>query len=252
MYLKAFSENKVLKFISLTTLLVILASCGAGRTSLSRYSTATTLQNDVLEYSKKLLGKPYRYAGKGPNSFDCSGFTSFVFKEFGFNLNSSSAGQERQFPTINQKDKLTKGDLVFFEGQAINGRVGHVGIVTEIFPNGEFRFIHASTTSGVIISESTEPYYAARYLNGGRVIENSINKITELTQPKSADLNPKPLTPAVVTLKQTDPSKNTVFPHQQSDNHSKEQEKSTPEIFSYVIIPKETALIPPPNETHIV
>ena len=180
----------------------------SGKTSLSRKRSTTALQKEVLDYSNKFLGKPYRYAGKGPNSFDCSGFTSFVFKQFGYKLNSSSDGQDRQFPTIAQKEKLNKGDLVFFEGQRRNGRVGHVGIVTETFSNGEFRFIHASTTSGVIISKSTEPYYAARYLRGGRVLEeNSFYVSAEQNQINTVEINPRPLTPAAVTITQTDQTK---------------------------------------------
>jgi|AGTN01.1.fsa_nt_gi Cell wall-associated hydrolases (invasion-associated proteins) len=153
---------------------ILLASCGAGRTTVSNKKTAsTTLQDDILEYGRKYMGRPYRYAGKGPASFDCSGYTSFVFKQFGYSLSSSSAGQDSQVPTIARKQDLQRGDLVFFEGRRKNGLVGHVGIVTETRPNGEFRFIHASTGHGVIITSSTEPYYASRYLRGGRVLEGN-------------------------------------------------------------------------------
>jgi hypothetical protein len=76
---------------------------------------------------------------------------------------------------------------VFFEEQTYDGRVGHGGIVTDVKPNGEFDFIHASTVSGVIISKSTEPYYTARYLRGGRVIEeNAILKSTMDEKKKSS------------------------------------------------------------------
>lgn len=145
-------------------------------------------QNEILDYGMQHLNKPYRYAGKGPNSFDCSGFTSFVFKEFGYKLSTSSAGQSRQLPSINRKEDLRVGDLVFFEGRAHNGNVGHVGIVKELLPNGNFLFLHASTSYGVIVSRSTEPYYASRYLHGGRVMKennqivlanNNGNKTTE-------------------------------------------------------------------------
>ncbi|MDD2298678.1 MAG: NlpC/P60 family protein [Fermentimonas sp.] len=250
---KVFSVGYLIKLVSISTLIVLLASCGAGRTGLSRKSTATPLQKDVLDFSKKYLGKPYRYAGKGPNSFDCSGFTSFVFKEFGFRLNSSSAGQDKQFPSITQKEKLNKGDLVFFEGSRRNGRVGHVGIVTETFPNGEFRFIHASTTSGVIISESTEPYYASRYIRGGRVLEeNSFTEVKKQTRSESIELTPKPLTPAIVIVTQTDQSKNPELLNQQSRERRREQKETVPVVKSDVVLPKETAIVPPPTETHIV
>lgn len=250
---KVFSVGYLIKLVSISTLIVLLASCGAGRTGLSRKSTATPLQKDVLDFSKKYLGKPYRYAGKGPNSFDCSGFTSFVFKEFGFRLNSSSAGQDKQFPSITQKEKLNKGDLVFFEGSRRNGRVGHVGIVTETFPNGEFRFIHASTTSGVIISESTEPYYASRYIRGGRVLEeNSFTEVRKQTRSESIEITPKTLTPAIVIVTQSDQSKNPELLNQQSREQRREQKETVPVVKSDVVLPKETAIVPPPTETHIV
>lgn len=159
------------KIILLLFTTVLLASCGAGRSSVSNKKTSSTVQDELIQYGRKYIGKPYRYASRGPNSFDCSGYTSFVFKKFGYNLSPSSAGQDKQVPSVRRKEELRKGDLVFFEGRSHNGRVGHVGIVTAVKPNGEFDFIHASTSNGVIVSKSTEPYYASRYLRGGRVIE---------------------------------------------------------------------------------
>jgi len=177
MHLTPHTHRSWLRAASLLLITLVLASCGTRKSAVSRYESST-IQEDLLAYSKRYLGKPYRYAGKGPNAFDCSGFTSFVFKNFGYRLNSSSAGQDRQVPTVARKEELRAGDLVFFEGSRRNGRVGHVGIVTEIAPSGRFKFIHASTTSGVIVSSSSEPYYSARYLRGGRVLEDNASYVT--------------------------------------------------------------------------
>lgn len=163
---------KKIAIILVTT--VLLASCGALRSPVSHREAATSAtQNDIVGYGKKYLGKPYRYAGRGPQSFDCSGFTAFVFREFGYKLSPSSAGQEKQFPSVTRKENLQPGDLVFFEGRRKNGKVGHVGIVTETRSNGEFRFVHASTGYGVIITSSGEEYWASRYLRGGRVLKGN-------------------------------------------------------------------------------
>ncbi|MDR2816240.1 MAG: C40 family peptidase, partial [Proteiniphilum sp.] len=180
----AYRSNGRLKAVSLAIISLILASCGAGRTTVSGSKTSATLRDDIIQYGKQYLGKPYRYAGKGPNSFDCSGYTSFVFKKFGYRLDSGSAGQDRQTATIAKKEELRAGDLVFFEGSRKDGRVGHVGIVTETFANGRFKFIHSSTTNGVIISSSTEPYYASRYLRGGRVLEENASYVTHKKPPR--------------------------------------------------------------------
>jgi len=174
--LKAYIKRICLHGTMFLLLAAIVASCGTSRrwAAISKSSSSSGLQDELIGYSKKYLGKPYRYAGRGPYAFDCSGFTSFVFREFGHNLGASSTEQEQQFPSIEERKELRKGDLVFFEGRVRNGIVGHVGIVTEVSSGGRFRFIHASTSYGVIISSSSEPYYAARYLRGGRVLkENS-------------------------------------------------------------------------------
>ncbi|MDO5522814.1 MAG: NlpC/P60 family protein [Bacteroidia bacterium] len=167
------------KKIALLLLLgAILASCGARKSTVTSSKKITGTQKDILDYGMKYLNKPYRYAAKGPHAFDCSGFTSFVFREFGYRLSTSSSGQDQQFPSIRKKEDLQPGDLVFFEGRARNGRVGHVGIVKELLSNGEFRFLHASTSNGVIVSRSSESYYAARYLRGGRVLQENNRIIT--------------------------------------------------------------------------
>lgn len=170
--------HKKTALLALLTLLV--ASCGVKKTTVTSGKKSTRTGQEVINYGMRHLNKPYRFAGKGPHAFDCSGFTSFVFRKFGYKLSTSSAGQDRQVPSIRQREHLQVGDLVFFEGRVRNGRVGHVGIVKELLPDGEFRFLHASTTSGVIVSLSTEPYYTSRYLRGGRILqENNALAIAE-------------------------------------------------------------------------
>lgn len=176
------------KIILFVFTIAFLVSCGTKKSTSHSIGKSDGVQSEIIDYGMKYLNKPYRYAGKGPNSFDCSGFTSFVFREFGFRLSTSSSGQSRQVPSINRKEDLRVGDLVFFEGRSHNGRVGHVGIVKEIFPNRNFTFIHSSTSYGVIVSRSTEPYYASRYLHGGRVLkENNQIIIASKTKKKPED-----------------------------------------------------------------
>lgn len=250
-------------FISL-----ILASCSVGRSTVNTKSTST-IQDEILAFSKKHLGKPYKFSGKGPNGFDCSGFTAYVFRNFGYKLNSSSSGQDRQFPTIAKKEDLAIGDLVFFEGRSRNGQVGHVGIVTEVYSNKIFKFIHSSTTSGVIISSSTEPYYSSRYLRGGRVLDG--NKIYDNTEKTYKILNsePNPPSPTKIiaqndtgTFLYTDVNSKIEI---ESDKYYKKEEKSKDgekdtkdkkesslEHNSDFILRDDTILIPPPLKIHIV
>ena len=125
---------------------------------------------DLLEVAKSHLGKRYRYGAKGPNNFDCSGFTGFVFNQFGYNIGSSSAGQYKIGESVG-KDELRPGDLVFFTSPRSKGGVGHVGIVVNADnENQTFSFIHAAVSAGIQIDKSTAPYYARRYVGAKRII----------------------------------------------------------------------------------
>ena len=111
------------------------------------------ITDSIVNYGKMFLNAPYHYGSPGSNSFDCSGFTSFVYRNFGYNLHRSSREQAEQFDTV-KRDQLKTGDLVYFAGRRRSNRVGHVGIVIDAKETGEFNFIHAAVHSGVTISSS--------------------------------------------------------------------------------------------------
>lgn len=126
------------------------------------------LIKDILAEANKHIGKPYRHGMKGPNAFDCSGFTSYVYKQFGYSISPASRVQYTDGVNVDRKH-LRKGDLVFFTSRSSGSNVGHVGIVVEANnETGEFSFIHASI-KGVRISEC-EGYYANRYVGARRII----------------------------------------------------------------------------------
>jgi len=132
-------------------------------------STNIAITDSIINYGKMFLDKPYRYGSPGIESFDCSGFTSYVYRNFGYNLQRSSAEQAQQFDTVG-RTRLKTGDLVFFSGSRRSKHVGHVGIVVTAKEDGNFDFIHASVQKGVTISSSTEPYYSRRFIKANRVI----------------------------------------------------------------------------------
>jgi poly-gamma-glutamate capsule biosynthesis protein CapA/YwtB (metallophosphatase superfamily) len=68
----------------------------------------------LIDFSKQFLGLPYRRGSKGPKTFDCSGFTSFVFKNFGYQLSASCTGQVKQGAQV-PKEELKTGDLIFLK-----------------------------------------------------------------------------------------------------------------------------------------
>lgn len=124
---------------------------------------------ELLDFARQYIGTKYRSAGKKPGGFDCSGFTSYVFGEFGIKLNSSSASQYTQGTEV-ERSQIRPGDLVFFTGRnAASKKVGHVGIITEVQDDGEtFWFIHAAVAKGVTIDRFPDDYYYVKRLMGFR------------------------------------------------------------------------------------
>ena len=126
------------------------------------YATST-LAEDIIAHSYSYLGTPYRYGGTSYSGIDCSGFTMKVFGAFGISLPHGATSQYYMCRGVTTEERAP-GDLVFF---ATGGSgIGHVGIYL-----GNGQFIHASTSSGVIISSLYESYYARTYLYAARLIE---------------------------------------------------------------------------------
>lgn len=118
--------------------------------------------DEVINIGKKYMGTKYRYGGTTTAGFDCSGYTQYVFREAGIPIARATGGQYSQGKAVS-KSNLKTGDLVFFN---TSGRgVSHVGI----FIKGG-KFIHASTSQGVMISPLNDPYYwGKRYIGARRV-----------------------------------------------------------------------------------
>ena len=131
-------------------------------------SESSALVSDLLKEANKHIGKRYVHGAKGPSAFDCSGFSSYVYRQFGYTLSPSSKTQFTQGTPV-EKGDLRKGDLVFFTSRSSGRNVGHVGIVVSADnEKGTFKFIHASI-KGVKVSEY-EGYYVPRYLGARRII----------------------------------------------------------------------------------
>ncbi|MCJ8153513.1 C40 family peptidase [Chryseobacterium sp. SSA4.19] len=124
--------------------------------------------NEILKDAEKYLGAPYKFGGSTSSGFDCSGFALKVFEENNYQLPRRSADQATAGKEIDIRD-VKPGDLLFFS-TAGGSRVSHVGIVHDIGNGGEVKFIHASTTKGVIISSLNETYWNKAYLHAQRIL----------------------------------------------------------------------------------
>lgn len=124
---------------------------------------------EIIQFAKKFLGTPYHYAGSTPSGFDCSGFIYYVMGNFGMRLSRSSPGIAEFGKTV-KLSELQPGDLMFFKGRNTRAAgVGHVAMVVEV-KEGVIKFIHSSTSRGVIIDTfNNSGYYVPRYLKAKRL-----------------------------------------------------------------------------------
>jgi len=133
--------------------------------------TNSFVKEDIESKAKKFLGTRYVWAANGPNCFDCSGFTKYIYEKYGFSIPRHS-GNQAQVGMKVAYNELEKGDLVFFDtNRRKTGEVNHVGIYLE-----DGKFIHASSGNKkvVITSFDKKRYYKSRFLWGRRLIKNRI------------------------------------------------------------------------------
>lgn len=133
--------------------------------STSSNSTGSSSGSGIVACAKKYLGCKYVSGGSSPSTgFDCSGFTSYVYKQCGISISRSSGAQASNGTAVS-KSNLQPGDLVIFNNRA-NNAVGHVGIYI-----GGNTFIHAGNSgTGVITTSLSDSYYSKRYVTARRII----------------------------------------------------------------------------------
>jgi len=122
--------------------------------------------NDIERNAKSFLGTPYVWGATGPNTFDCSGFTQWIFRDAGINIPRVSREQAKVGEYV-RYENLQRGDMVFFDTKRHRtGKVCHVGIYL-----GSGDFIHASSSGKkvVIFNFNDKSFYKKRFLWGRRL-----------------------------------------------------------------------------------
>jgi murein DD-endopeptidase / murein LD-carboxypeptidase len=112
------------------------------------------------------LGTPYRFSGNCEKGIDCSGFVNVLYdRVLGIKLGARNSGEIYHLLEKIDTDDLKEGDLVFFSIR--KRRISHIGLYL-----GNNKFVHSSSSKGVIISDLGEPYYKHHFAGAGRKQEN--------------------------------------------------------------------------------
>ncbi len=115
----------------------------------------------LISFLEDWYGTPYRYGGEGRNGIDCSAFSAMLMDSvYGFRLPRTARSQYSACVRI-KKEQLQQGDLVFFN---TTGGISHVGVYLD-----NNKFVHASASSGVMISDLNDSYFRRRYIGAARV-----------------------------------------------------------------------------------
>lgn len=130
-------------------------------------TTLVSKGTEIVEFAKQYLGCSYVLGGKTPESgFDCSGFTKYVYSNFGYTLGNTAATQNN-IGTESNVENLKPGDLILFydEGKT---KIGHTGIYM-----GDGNFIHAANSSRGVVTDNlnTNSYYNTRVVSIRRIAE---------------------------------------------------------------------------------
>ena len=135
-----------------------------GKTSVDTDTSSTAAK--IIATAKQYMGCTYVYGTSGPNTFDCSGFTCFVFKKYGYSLlrSAQQQGYDDNYERLTRSE-LKMGDIVCFNTISDNDLSDHVGIYIS-----DGNFIHASSGGGCVMISNLDSGYYNRVFSWGRRI----------------------------------------------------------------------------------
>jgi cell wall-associated NlpC family hydrolase len=139
---------------------------GASPAATAAPRRAAISEYDLVGTALDLRGTPYRNGGSDRSGFDCSGFTQYVFAQYGLSLPREVRDQFNTGTPVDRK-ALEPGDLIFFS--TTEAGASHVGIAV-----GGDAFVHAPSTSGVVrVERFSSSYWAPRFVGGRRVLSEN-------------------------------------------------------------------------------
>jgi cell wall-associated NlpC family hydrolase len=158
-------KHKITQIYFFLLLALLAAGCGSSRKSKVKDQVST-----IIKTARSYTGTPYKWGGTTRAGMDCSGLTGHAFESVNVTLARTADAQARKGEKVKLED-LQPGDLVFFATGKKRKAITHVGIVTEIKDRDNIKFIHASTSLGVVETNLYSDYFFKRFRGARRMIK---------------------------------------------------------------------------------
>jgi len=158
------SQNRLLPLLCLA--MIFLASCASHR----KAKVQEAKIDKVIATARSYTGTPYKYGGTTRAGMDCSGLLLNAFRAIDFTLPRTSEAQSKLGREVKLQE-VKPGDLVFFATGKKKRKITHVGLVTEKKAKDNIKFIHASSSLGVIEANLLADYYKKSFRLARRIIE---------------------------------------------------------------------------------
>lgn len=164
------------KLILLALISLLLTSCGASKKSnnkvVNKKATTSNVSSKritkIIQHAKTFEGTRYKFGGTDRKGMDCSGLVFVSFRKENIELPRVSRDMAKQGTRV-KLNQTEKGDLVFFKTNKNRKTINHVGLVVEN-KKGVIRFIHSSSSRGVIVSSLSEKYWKNAFIEVRRII----------------------------------------------------------------------------------
>ena len=167
------------KIVFVIIFFLSFSNCKSSKRTKNKKTSSTTIVSKntesskskaehIIDYSKQFEGVRYKWGGTTKKGMDCSGLVYESFKAYNVILPRISRDMAKRGNKIKLKN-VHKGDLLFFKTGNKRNSVNHVGLIVDI-RNNDIKFIHATTSKGVIISGLNERYWLNAFYEARRIL----------------------------------------------------------------------------------